>query len=121
MANSTGQYRVDVSNECGTNSATIRLYNGACKIYVPTAFTPNGDGNNDLFKAEFGENVIKFQLEVFNRWGQRVFNSNDFKKGWDGRIQGLLQPTGVYAWKITYTIYNEPSVKIMKGTTTLIN
>lgn len=121
MANTTGQYRVDVSNECGTNSATIRLYNGACKLFVPTAFTPNGDGKNDLFKAEFGENVIKFQLEVFNRWGQRVFNSKEIRKGWDGRVNGVLQPSGVYAWKITYTLYNEPSVKIMKGTTTLIN
>lgn len=121
MAQTTGNYRVDVSNDCGTSSASIRLYNGACKLYVPTAFTPNGDGKNDLFKAEYGENVIKFHLEVFNRWGQRVFSSYELSGGWDGRINGILQPAGVYAWKITYTLYNEPSVKIMKGTTTLIN
>lgn len=121
MAQTTGDYRVDVSNDCGTNSASIRLYNGACQLYVPTAFTPNGDGRNDLFKAEYGENVIKFHLEVFNRWGQRVFSSHELSKGWDGRINGILQPAGVFAWKITYTLYNEPSVKIMKGTTTLIN
>ena len=121
MAQSTGNYRVDVTNECGTASASIRLYDGACKLYVPSAFTPNGDGKNDLFKAEYGENVIKFQLEVYNRWGQRVFYSKDIRQGWDGRINGILQPAGVFAWKITYTLYNEPSVKIMKGTTTLIN
>jgi gliding motility-associated-like protein len=121
MALTTGNYRVDVSNECGTTSASIRLYNGACQLYVPTAFTPNGDGKNDIFKAAYGENVIKFHLEVFNRWGQRVFSSHELSKGWDGRINGILQPTGVFAWKITYTLYNEPSVKILKGTTTLIN
>ena len=121
MAQTTGDYRVDVSNDCGTTSASIRLYNGACQLYVPTAFTPNGDGRNDFFKAEYGENVIKFHLEVFNRWGQRVFSSYELSKGWDGRINGILQPAGVFAWKITYTLYNELSVKIMKGTTTLIN
>ncbi len=121
MAQTTGDYQVDVSNDCGTTSASIRLYNGACQLYVPSAFTPNGDGRNDLFKAEYGENVIKFHLEVFNRWGQRVFSSHELSKGWDGRINGILQPAGVYAWKITYTLFNEPSVKIMKGTTTLIN
>lgn len=121
MAQTTGDYRVDVTNECGTTSASIRLYNGACKLYVPSAFTPNGDGKNDVFKAAYGENVIKFHLEIFNRWGQRVFSSQELTKGWDGRTNGILQPAGVYAWKITYTLYNEPSVKILKGTTTLIN
>lgn len=121
MVQTAGRYQVDVSNNCGTSSAAIDVFNGACKLFVPSGFTPNNDGKNDLFKAEYGENVILFKLEVYNRWGQRVFHSNDIRQGWDGRINGILQPAGVYAWKITYTLYNEPSVKFLKGTTTLIN
>lgn len=121
MVQTAGRYQVDVSNNCGTSSAAIQVYNGACKLFVPSGFTPNNDGKNDLFKAEYGENVIRFKLEVYNRWGQRVFHSNNIRQGWDGRINGILQPAGVYAWKITYTLYNEPSVKFLKGTTILIN
>ena len=68
-----GQYTLDVSNYCGTASDAINIIKGVCKLYVPSAFSPNDDGHNDIFKAEYGENVVEFQLEIYNRWGQRIF------------------------------------------------
>lgn len=66
-------------------------------IYVPNMFTPNNDGRNDLFRAIAPPGTISI-FEVYNRWGQRVFSTTDATKGWDGKINGVMQTTGVFAW-----------------------
>lgn len=64
---------------------------------VPTAFSPNGDGINDKWEVKsFG--VSKYDMKVFNRWGQLMFQSNDPRIGWDGRFQGTIQPMDAYAY-----------------------
>lgn len=71
-------------------------------IYVPNAFTPNGDGKNDLFMAQ-GTNIEEFELLVFDRWGTMVFKTNNMQSGWDGTINGVEAKQDVYVYKIQYT------------------
>ena len=70
-------------------------------IFVPNAFTPNGDGRNDIFYG-YGTNLIEYQLVIFDRWGLRVFDTNDIHQGWDGTYRGADAPNDVYVWKVYY-------------------
>lgn len=84
------------------DSASVIIYvDSTTSECIPTAFTPNGDGLND----EFGPTCNKFQrlveFSITNRWGQRVYYSNDFKKKWDGTFNGVKQDVGVYFYLIT--------------------
>ena len=88
-------------------------------LYVPNAFTPNGDGLNDVFGAK-GDGIIEFSIQVFNRWGELVFEANDMNKLWDGTYNGLPAEAGVYVYSIT--AWGEKTNQISKsGTVTLIN
>lgn len=89
-------------------------------IVMPTGFTPNGDGNNDIFRPQ-GSALFtsEYEFRIWNRWGQEVFRSTSPEKGWDGYYESRLAQTGVYAYVITYkNIYNEP--KVLKGNVTLL-
>jgi gliding motility-associated-like protein len=112
-------YWLQLTNSCGSKIDSIVISKGTCQVYVPNAFTPNGDGLNEVFRAGFGENVINFKMEVYNRWGQKIFVSDNIKKGWDGRLNGKMQPQGVYIWMIEYSSTTEME-KRMKGTVTLV-
>ncbi|MBC7863475.1 MAG: CotH kinase family protein [Bacteroidia bacterium] len=70
------------------------------EVIVPTAFTPNADGLNDLLYPYGTLYVSKLEFEVFNRWGQKVFATNDKMQGWDGKFQGTEAPMGVYAYRL---------------------
>ena len=86
---------------------------------MPNAFTPNNDGNNDLIRPVFGNSMGDVNFIVFNRFGQKVFESVGQTKGWDGRIGGTQQPSGSYAYIIRYqNALGAPVVK--KGTFLLI-
>ncbi len=99
------------------DTLTIKIYKGP-DIYVPTAFSPNNDGINDILKAiPIGITQFNF-FKIYNRWGQEVFNTNDYKKGWDGRYKGL-QLTGVYVW-VTSGIDFNGNLIIRKGTVMLV-
>ena len=74
-------------------------------VYVPNAFTPNGDGKNETFNAQ-GTGIKKYSLQVFNRWGQKVFETTDLNTGWNGTFRGEDSQTGTYAWKISATNIN---------------
>src|SRR5690606_24262700 len=72
-------------------------------VDIPNAFTPDGDGHNDYFfpRALLSENLSRFKMQVFNRWGQVVFETNRPNgRGWDGRLNGEVQPMGVYLYRI---------------------
>lgn len=114
-------YRVTAStvNGCqGWDDIKIKVYKGP-DIYIPSAFSPNNDGLNDILKA-FPVGIKEFRFfKIFNRWGQAIFSTKDPSRGWDGKIRGIVQPTGVYIWiaeAIDYT--GKPIVK--KGTVTII-
>ncbi len=70
-------------------------------IYVPNAFTPNGDGVNDEFLA-FGYNITDFSMDIFDRWGEKLFSSKELTTGWKGTFKGVLCETSVYVYKISY-------------------
>jgi len=114
-------YKVTVSTSAGCKGeafVTIKVYNGP-EIYVPNAFTPNGDGRNEIFRP-FPVGIKKLNyFRVFNRWGQIVYSTTDFNKGWDGRIGGVMQPPGTYVW-MAEGITKEDKVITKKGTVTLI-
>lgn len=89
-----------------------------CEVYFPSAFSPNNDGKNELFKILNARNLENYILMIYNRWGQKVFETKDYAAGWNGIYNGTLQPTGVYVWYSQFKIGGEN--KQMKGTLTLI-
>src|SRR5690606_32206319 len=93
-----GFYMVEARNSCGIFSDSISIIQGcACTAYIPTAFTPNGDGVNDIFRVNMNCSVLnEFTFYIFNRWGQRIFISNNLNEGWDGTYGGQPAATGVY-------------------------
>ena len=73
------------------------------KLFVPNVFTPNGDGNNELFLIINNSGISQYEyFRIYNRWGQLVFETKDPKLGWDGTINGTPAPTDVYVWMVQY-------------------
>ena len=92
-------------NSCGIlASDSILIIKEDCnlttKVYIPNAFTPNGNGRNELFKV-MGTNIISINGKIYNRWGELVFEWNDINDGWDGTYRNEPAPSGVYIYKIT--------------------
>jgi len=79
-----------------TDTVNVRVFKGP-DIYVPTAFSPNGDGLNDILRA-FPVGVRFLHLRIYDRWGRLVFGTTDHRKGWDGSAQGRPLPAGTFAW-----------------------
>jgi gliding motility-associated-like protein len=102
-----GNYWLDVvdQNDCkGRDSILVRPKVCAEGLFVPTAFTPNNDGLNDfLTPFIFGETEI-FRFQVYNRWGEVVFETSSPGKGWDGRYKGQPQDSNVYIWTCNYQL-----------------
>ncbi|HUP11223.1 MAG TPA: gliding motility-associated C-terminal domain-containing protein, partial [Niastella sp.] len=111
---------VDVNGCAGIDSVSIQ-YKADCprSIYFPNAFTPNGDRKNDHFKPVIHGIVKDYQFEIYNRWGQLVFRSNDPNQGWDGRFNGILQVNEVFAWKCHYQFHGQ-AVQKVSGTVTVV-
>jgi len=101
----SGAYSVTISNACKTITLSKNIFFKECPsaIFVPSAFSPNHDGLNDVFRAR-SQGVIKtFNMSVYNRSGQRIFYSTDISKGWDGTINRVMQNQGTFVWMINYT------------------
>jgi gliding motility-associated-like protein len=118
-----GTYRFSFldENDCPIDSFSIDLLRVAkCDtVYFPSAFTPNGDNRNDVFRGSYTYGLTRYELQVFNRWGERVFRTTDVGAGWNGNHGSQPQPTGVYLWMATYTTAGG-ATKSQRGTTTLI-
>ncbi len=91
-----------------------------CFIDVPTGFTPNGDGLNDYLYPLNAYKAANLQFRVYNRLGQKIFETTDWTKKWDGTINGNPQGSGVYVWTLVYTDTDTGIRKSLKGTTVLI-
>ncbi len=87
-------------------------------FFIPNSFSPNNDGNNDLFKI-YGSSVRDLTMRVYNQWGELIFETSDPQGGWDGTWKGRPQAIGVYVYVAKVTFYNNVSV-IRKGTINLI-
>ena len=88
-------------------------------LFVPGAFSPNGDGKNDVFRVTNLSFQRIMEFRVFNRWGQEVFSTNDSRRGWDGTYEGKPQDMGTYSYLIRVA-YPDGFVETYKGETTLI-
>ena len=67
------------------------------KLEMPNAFSPNGDGKNDIYRAKSThQSIVEFRATVFNRWGQKLYSWNDVNGGWDGKVNGKTVRDGVY-------------------------
>jgi len=92
----------------------------SCYINVPNAFTPNGDGKNDYLYPLNGFMAADLEFQVFNRYGQLVFETRDWSKKWDGTIGGRPQPTGTYMWTLRYTDGPSGTKFFLRGASVLI-
>ncbi|MFT3933164.1 MAG: gliding motility-associated C-terminal domain-containing protein [Chitinophagaceae bacterium] len=97
----SGNYFLTIDNGCAsfTDSINVKVQDN-CQLLMPTAFTPNGDGNDDIFRVKYPFPVKEFLFTVYSRWGQKIFETNNIRTGWDGTFKGQPQPAGGFAWKI---------------------
>lgn len=116
----TVRYTISDSFGCqATTQKFIKIYS-SCYVTVPNAFTPNNDGKNDLLRVLNAVKAEKFDFRIYNRWGQLMFQTTDWKQGWDGTVSGKPQGTGTFIWLVTYTERNSTYSRTLKGTAVLI-
>jgi len=110
----------DASGCVGKDSVTVYFFKeGHQKLFMPTAFTPNGDGLNDVFRPTFIGPSADYDFRIYNRWGQLVFRSKVPGVGWDGTTNGTPQKTDVYVFYLTAEGGCDGKF-VQKGTFTLI-
>jgi gliding motility-associated-like protein len=116
------RYKLVVRDAAGCSDSaymTVRVYRTPASIFVPTAFTPNGDGLNDLARPIcVGIKKINY-FTIYNRWGQVVFTTNQDRQGWNGLLNGVPQGSAVFVWTVSAEDYNGLQY-FDKGTVTLI-
>lgn len=120
----TKWYTLTVTNSLGcptTDSILVKIKAPICGepvLFIPNAFSPDNDGYNDVFLVN-GNNITDMTMEVYNRWGQRVFVTNDQSIGWDGRFQGADLPPDVYGYYVR-CVCDDGSTYFTKGNVTLL-
>jgi gliding motility-associated-like protein len=116
------RYWVRVTDEAGcldSASVLVKIFKVNPQIFVPTGFTPNGDGVNDVVRPiAVGIERIEY-FRIYNRWGQLVFTTTINGHGWDGRIGGKTQSTNTFVWLVKAIDYLGRPI-FQKGTVTLI-
>lgn len=125
LATQEGDYWVEVTDENGcTNIAEVSLVPCALELLVPNAFTPNGDGLNDVFMPVYTEvNILNYKMLIYNRWGQQLFESNQITHGWDGIFSSQLLSVDVYTYVITYELpahFKNRKTQRLQGVVTLV-
>lgn len=118
-----GMYSLSVSSgPLGCSTTEQVVVRKSCAIDIPNAFTPNGDGHNDYFfpRQLSSEGVTAFHLQVFNRWGQLLFETRELNgRGWNGRLNDEVQPMGVYLYRIDVRFANSREERY-EGNVTLL-
>jgi gliding motility-associated-like protein len=89
-------------NGCVGEPDSVLVLINQVDLVLPNAFTPNGDGLNDVFRVTNAVLYPVFELSVFNRWGEVIYRSDDIRSGWDGTYRGKEQESGVYIWLIRF-------------------
>jgi len=105
LTNQIAVYRITaVANQAGIVSSVSNAFTiiKEPNLFYPTAFTPNGDGLNDIFNV-FGQFITTFEMRIFNRWGEMMYVTDVLGKGWDGTFKGSLMPEGTYVFRATLT------------------
>jgi gliding motility-associated-like protein len=98
----------------GTASVKIKVFLLPPSLYVPTVFSPNGDGTNDILVPQaLGLRKMKF-FRIYNRWGQLVFETSELNKGWDGTYKNTPQDPGTFVWAAEAETYKGEVIKQKK-------
>lgn len=119
--NYTITHIVSDSNACSDTASAQLTVTSNQHYLVPSAFSPNGDGVNDVFRVVGDyEQMIFFDLSVYNRWGQMQFQTNNPSKGWDGSIGGIPAELGTYYWYLDIQFKGQIESTKLKGDVTLI-
>jgi gliding motility-associated-like protein len=121
IVNNAGTYSVTVSNECGqySDELSISTKNCDCVFYVPNSFTPDDNQFNQEFKPIIDCELEEYNLLIFNRWGEIMFESNSIFTGWDGVYYRSKVKSGVYPYKIIYKISGEEKKEIIGHVTVI--
>ncbi|MFN7014039.1 MAG: gliding motility-associated C-terminal domain-containing protein, partial [Bacteroidia bacterium] len=132
--NDFGDYEIiliayDGQPRCADTVSVKVKVDGKSALIMPNIFSPNGDGSNDVFKPipydkdakpDGTRNITEYSLQIFDRWGNMVFETNDFSTGWDGkRKNGSQASDGVYYWIVNATGIDNQSYTL-KGNVTLL-
>lgn len=118
-----GYYFVEVIDARGCiRKDTVYIKPGTCceEIFIPNAFSPNGDGMNDEFRITTSTGLEVIDFAVYNRWGVKVWSSYDMYRGWDGSYQGQLQDMGTYYYLFKYKCLYDGNTYIKKGDVILV-
>jgi gliding motility-associated-like protein len=110
-----GTYKVKVTNTdgCSTEKAVVMIQKCISKIYAANIFTPNADGDNDVFWIST-QDVTEYDLKIFNRWGEIFFASTSESEVWDGNYRSAKAEEGTYSWKLSYRNVNQNEVVQVK-------
>ena len=116
-------YQLTVADKYGCEATALLqiIVNKDCKksvVYIPNAFSPNGDGNNDFFEV-YATAVNFYNLKIFNRWGEKKFESSSPLEKWDGTYKGIMQLPGVYVYYLETTTC-EGKQNSYKGSVTIV-
>ena len=117
-----GTYSLEVTDQYGCRAReSVKVIQKDCRsaVFIPTAFTPNRDGLNDVFRATVFGGVRDFLLVVHNRYGEIVFSTNDYLKYWDGYYKGKPANVGNFVWKCSYRLEGSESI-LQKGSVILL-
>ena len=124
VIDSIGNYSVELTSFEGCKSTdTIQILWSGTPFYLPNAFTPNGDGLNDSFRAiPRYDYVNRYHMSIYNRWGQRIHETTDINKGWDGTYYGSPCMMDVYVYRIVYEEFGKQPIesKVVEGTVMLV-
>ncbi len=121
-----GEYTVKVVNSYGcTGESSVWLIPCSIELLVPNAFTPNGDGLNDVFRPVLIGDVTpaRFFMQIYNSWGEMIYETSDYSAGWDGKVRGVMAPPGVYAYVISFSVpgyINTTTTSPLRGPVTLL-
>lgn len=118
-----GTFSVTVTTPCGvySDSLVVTLDDCYCRMVVPNVFTPNADGHNDRFLPVYQCPPIQsYTMRIYNRWGEKVFETGDYSAGWDGNFKGAPQPGGTFVYYIGYSDPYTGNKHGMQGSVTLL-
>ena len=108
IVSKTGNFYVIVQDYRGCTGEAGTIVKRKCPgfLYFPNAFTPNLDTVNPTFKP-IGKDVISYKMNIYNRWGEKLFETEDINAGWNGNFKGTPSPAGTYIWFCEYSLFNE--------------
>ncbi len=114
-----GLYSVVVTDNCVNARAEIAIEESICDIFFPSAFTPNNDRKNETFRISQGNTFYQYHLVMYNRYGQKVFETSAPAIGWDGKIKGVNAAAGAYVWFCYYKKTAAQPLQLLKGSVVL--